>query len=266
MYDTSYHRAANVDDATAKLGAADDGKYLSGGMTLLPTMKQRLAAPSDLIDLTHIGDMHGITITDNLVRIGAATTHHDVANNAELQANCPAICDLASHIGDPAVRYRGTIGGSIANNDPAADYPAAMMALNAQIITNQRKIDTDDFFTGMFETALKEDEIVVAVEFPGPAKAAYAKFPNPASRYAMAGVFVAKLKNGMVRVGVTGAGSDGVYRPDDMEKALADSWSPDALDSCTVDAGDMLSDIHGSAEYRANLVKVMGKRAVAAAG
>jgi len=187
-------------------------------------------------------------------------------SNAELQANCPAICDLASHIGDPAVRYRGTIGGSIANNDPAADYPAAMMALNAQIITNQRKIDTDDFFTGMFETALKEDEIVVAVEFPGPAKAAYAKFPNPASRYAMAGVFVAKLKNGMVRVGVTGAGSDGVYRPDDMEKALADSWSPDALDSCTVDAGDMLSDIHGSAEYRANLVKVMGKRAVAAAG
>lgn len=266
MYETSYHRASSVDDAVAKLGSADDGKFLSGGMTLLPTMKMRLAAPTDLVDLTGIEDMNGISVDGNLVRIGAAMTHYEVANNAELQAACPGICELASHIGDPAVRNRGTIGGSIANNDPAADYPAAMMALNAQIITNKRKIDTDDFFTGMFETALADDEIVVAIEFPAPAKGAYAKFPNPASRYAMAGVFVAKLKNGMVRVGVTGASSGGVYRPDDMEKALADSWSAGALDGCDVDEGDMMADIHGSAAYRANLVKVMAKKAVTAAG
>ncbi|MEO1397614.1 MAG: xanthine dehydrogenase family protein subunit M [Pseudomonadota bacterium] len=266
MYETTYHRASDVNDAVAKMGSADDGKFLAGGQTLLPTMKQRLAAPSDLIDLTRIGDMHGISVDGNMIRIGAATTHAEVAGSAELRAACPSICDLASHIGDPAVRHRGTIGGSIANNDPAADYPAAMMALNAQITTSQRKIDADDFFTGMFETALNDDEIVVAVEFPAPAMGAYAKFPNPASRYAMAGVFVAKLKNGMVRVGVTGASSGGVYRPSDMEDALKADWSADALDSCSVDEGDMLSDIHGTSAYRANLVKVMAKRAVAAAG
>ncbi|MEL6965756.1 MAG: xanthine dehydrogenase family protein subunit M [Pseudomonadota bacterium] len=265
MYETSYHRASDVNDAVTKMGGADDGKFLSGGQTLLPTMKQRLAAPSDLIDLTHIGDMHGISIDGNMIRIGAATTHNEVATHAELRALCPSICDLAAHIGDPAVRHRGTIGGSIANNDPAADYPAAMMALNAQIITSQRKIDTDDFFTGMFETALKDDEVIVAVEFPAPAKGAYAKFPNPASRYAMAGVFAAKLKNGMVRVGVTGASSGGVYRPADMEDALKADWSEAAIDGCTVDEGDMLSDIHGSSAYRANLVKVMAKRAIASA-
>jgi len=266
MYETSYHRASSVDDAVSKIGGADDGKLLSGGMTLLPTMKARLAAPSDLVDLTHIADMKGISIDDNKVRIGAATTHSEVANSAELAAACPSICDLASHIGDPAVRHRGTIGGSVANNDPAADYPAALMALNAQIVTNKRTIDTDDFFTGMFETALADDEVIVAVEFSAPAKAAYAKFPNPASRYAMAGVFVAKLKNGMVRVGVTGASSGGVYRPADMEEALAGSWDASAIEGCNQSEDDMLADIHGSAAYRANLVKVMAKRAVAAAG
>ena len=265
MYETSYHRASSVDDAVAKLGGADDGKLLSGGMTLLPTMKARLAAPSDLVDLTHIADMSGISVSGGTIRIGAATTHSEVANNAELRAACPAICDLASHIGDPAVRHRGTIGGSIANNDPAADYPAGMMALNAQIVTNSRSIAADDFFTGMFETALGDDEVVVAVEFSAPEKAAYAKFPNPASRYAMAGVFAAKLSDG-VRVGVTGASSNGVYRPANMEEALAGNWSADALESCDQDEGNMLSDIHGSAAYRANLVKVMAKRAVAAAG
>ena len=175
------------------------------------------------------------------------------------------ICSLASHIGDPAVRHCGTIGGSIANNDPAADYPAAMIALDATIVTNKRKIRAEKFFTGMFETALKDDEMIKAVTFKVPKSGAYAKFPNPASRYAMAGVFVADHGKKDIRVGVTGASSDGVYRAKDMEKALGGSLSADALDSCTVDEGDMLSDIHGSAAYRANLVKVMAKRAVAAA-
>ncbi len=266
MYNTNYHRAESTDDAIAKLGASDDGKFVSGGQTLIPTMKQRLAAPSDLIDLCHIEAMKGITIDGNQITIGAATCHADVATSKELAAVCPAICDLASHIGDPHVRNMGTIGGSIANNDPAADYPSAMMALNAQIMTNKRTIDTDDFFTGMFDTALEEDEIITAVTFPAPAKAAYSKFPNPASRYAMAGVFVAKLKNGMARVGVTGAGSDGVFRHEGMEEALTSDWSADAIADASVDEGDMLSDLHGDAAYRANLVKVMAKRAVEKAG
>ncbi len=266
MYNTQYHRASSTDDAVKKLAASKDGKFVSGGQTLIPTMKQRLADPSDLIDLRHIDAMQGITIDGGQVTIGAATTHAEVATSSELRAVCASICDLASHIGDPHVRHMGTIGGSIANNDPAADYPAAMMALNAQIMTTKRTIDTDDFFTGMFETALEEDEIVTAVTFPAPAKAAYSKFPNPASRYAMAGVFAAKLKNGMARVGVTGAGSDGVFRHGGMEEVLTSDWSADAIADCGVDEGEMLSDIHGDAAYRANLVKVMAKRAVEAAG
>lgn len=266
MYETNYHRASSAEEAAALMGKSDNAKFLAGGQTLLPTMKQRLADPSDLIDLRHIDAMKGITIDGNQVTIGAATTHAEVASSAELRKVCPAICDLAGHIGDPAVRHMGTIGGSIANNDPAADYPAAMMALNAQIMTNKRTIDTDDFFVGMFETALEEDEIITAVTFPAPAKAAYVKYPNPASRYAMCGVFVAKLKNGMARVGVTGAGSDGVFRHEEMEGILSSDWSADAIAGCSVDEGNMLSDIHGDSAYRANLVKVMAKRAVAAAG
>ncbi|MEL7272339.1 MAG: xanthine dehydrogenase family protein subunit M [Pseudomonadota bacterium] len=262
MYETSYHRAASIDDAAAAMSGADDGKFLSGGQTLLPTMKQRLAAPSDLIDLTHVDGMVGITVSGKDVTIGAATTHAEVASSAELAAVCPCISDLAGMIGDPAVRHRGTIGGSIANNDPAADYPAALVALGATVVTNKREIAADDFFTGMFETALEEDEIVTAVKYNAPASGSYQKFRNPASRYAMAGVFVAKHADG-VRVAVTGAGSDGVYRATDMEEALAGSMSADALDGCSVDEGNMLSDIHGSAAYRANLVKVMAKRAVA---
>ncbi|MFD0916959.1 FAD binding domain-containing protein [Pseudahrensia aquimaris] len=265
MYETSYHRASSADDAVAKMAGADDGKFIAGGQTLLPTMKARLAAPSDLIDVTHIGDMHGITINGKNVRIGAATTHNEVATNAELRKVCPSISNLASHIGDPAVRHRGTIGGSVANNDPAADYPSAMMALGATIHTTKRELAAEDFFTGMFETALDDDEVITAVSFTAPEKGAYAKFPNPASRYAMAGVFVAHGADG-VRVAVTGASSGGVYRATDMEAALSSSWSPDALDGCDQDAGMMLSDIHGTSEYRANLVKVMAKRAVAAAG
>ena len=266
MYATNYHRASSADEAAAMMGKSDNAKFLGGGQTLLPTMKQRLADPSDLIDLRHIDAMKGITIDGNQVTIGAGTTHAEVANSAELRKVCPAICNLAGLIGDPAVRHMGTIGGSIANNDPAADYPAAMMALNAQIMTNKRTIDTDDFFVGMFETALEEDEIITAVTFPAPAKAAYCKYPNPASRYAMCGVFVAKLKNGMARVGVTGAGSNGVFRHEEMESILSGDWSAGAIAGCSVDEGEMLSDIHGDSAYRANLVKVMAKRAVAAAG
>ncbi|MEE9374919.1 MAG: xanthine dehydrogenase family protein subunit M [Rhizobiaceae bacterium] len=268
MYETTYSRAKDANDAAKKLRAADDGKYLAGGMTLLPTMKQRLAAPSDLIDLTHIKGMGDIKVSRKNVTIGAAATHADVATNAKIMKVCPSLCALASHIGDPHVRNRGTIGGSVANNDPAADYPAAMIALNATIVTNKRKIKADRFFVDLFETALKEDEFIKAVTFTAPKKAAYAKFPNPASRYAMAGVFVAdhggtKTKRD-IRVGVTGASSGGVYRAKDMEKALKKSFSADALGVCKVDADDMLSDIHGSSAYRANLVMVMAKRAVAA--
>lgn len=260
MYETKYQRAQSVDAAASALGAAEDGKLLSGGMTLIPTMKQRLAAPSDVVDLTHIDALNGITIDGSSVTIGATTTHAEVASSGELASVCPSICELASHIGDPHVRHRGTIGGSIANNDPAADYPAAMVALDAQIMTNKRTIGADDFFTGLFETALEDDEIITAVSFSAPAKGAYAKFPNPASRYAMAGVFVANSDNG-TRVAVTGAGNDGVFRHGEMEAALDGNFSADAIADASVDEGDMLEDIHGSAAYRANLVKVMAKKA-----
>ena len=265
MYATNYHRASSVADAVKLQSSSDEAKYVSGGMTLIPTMKQRLAAPSDLVDLRHVAELKGISVDGNRVRIGAGTTHYEVLTSAEIKAVCPAICHLASHIGDPHVRHMGTIGGSIANNDPAADYPSAMLALGATIVTDRREISAGDFFTGLFETALEDGEIVTAVTFAAPAKAGYSKFPNPASRYAMAGVFVAKGADGSVRVAVTGAGSDGVFRHEGMERALAANWSPEAVAGVSVDAGGLLSDIHGSAEYRANLVKVMAKRAVAAA-
>ena len=265
MYDTTYHKASSATDAALLLSGAEDGKVLAGGQTLIPTMKARLAAPSDLIDVSGISEMKGVCVTGTSVSIGAATTHADVASNAELKGICPSICALAENIGDPAVRHRGTLGGSIANNDPAADYPAAMLALNATIRTTKREIGADDFFTGMFDTALDEDEIILSVTFDAPPKAAYAKFANPASRYAMCGVYVAQSDDG-VRVAVTGAGADGVFRADDMEAALAADFSADAIDGCEVDEGNMLSDIHGDSAYRANLVKVMAKRAVQAAG
>ena len=266
MYNTNYQRVSSTDEAVAAMAAAEDGKYMSGGQTLIPTMKQRLASPSDVIDLRHIDAMKGITIDGNQVTIGAATTHAEVASSEELGGVCGGIRSLAGHIGDPHVRNMGTIGGSIANNDPAADYPAAMMALNAQIMTNKRTIAADDFFTGMFETALEDDEIITAVSYTAPQKCAYSKFPNPASRYAMAGVFVADHGDGNVRVAVTGAGSDGVFRHEGMESALSSNFSADAIADASVDEGELLSDIHGDATYRANLVKVMAKRAVEAAG
>jgi carbon-monoxide dehydrogenase medium subunit len=263
MYSVTYHRASSVAEAV-KLAKNGDAKFLSGGMTLIPAMKTRLAAPSDLIDISRIPILVGITITGKTVTIGAATTHSDVATNAKLQKVCPALTHLAGHIGDPHVRHKGTIGGSIANNDPAADYPAAMLALDATIITNKRKIAASKFFTGLFETALKDGEIITAVTFTVPAKAGYAKFPNPASRYAMAGVFVAKGKDG-VRAAVTGAGENGVFRSKELEAALSKKFDASALEGVKIPAGTIMGDIHASPEYRANLVVVMAKRATAAA-
>jgi aerobic carbon-monoxide dehydrogenase medium subunit len=264
MYETNYHRASSVSDAVKLLKKAEDPKILAGGMTLIPTMKQRLASPSDLVDITKISDLVGIKVSGKTVTIGAATTHFDVSTNEKLAKVCPALCALASHIGDPHVRYRGTIGGSISNNDPAADYPSAMLALNATIITDKRTIAADKFFKGLFETALKDGEIVTAIEFTAPSKAAYSKFPNPASRYAMAGVFVAKDKDG-VRVAVTGAGETGVYRHKAMEAALDNKFEAASIDGVKVDGKGLMTDMHASADYRAALIKVMAKRAVAAA-
>lgn len=261
MYETNYHRAKTASEAVKLIKAADDGKFIAGGHTLLPTMKARLAAPSDLVDLRHIGDLSGIKVSGKNVSIGAGTTHAEVASNAKLAKVCPAVCALAGNIGDPHVRHLGTIGGSLANNDPAADYPAAMLALGATIVTNRRKISADRFFKGLFETALGDDELVKEITFTAPPKAGYAKFPNPASRYAMTGVFVARNKEG-VRVAVTGAGEDGVFRAKKMEKALNAKFDAASLDGMSVPADGLMGDIHGSPEYRANLVAVMAKRAV----
>jgi carbon-monoxide dehydrogenase medium subunit len=265
MYETNYHRPRDLAEAENQFAAAAEGRYLAGGMTLLPTMKQRLAAPSDLVDLGRLAELKGIAVTADTITIGAGVTHAEVAGAAEIRAALPALAALAGQIGDPHVRHRGTIGGSLANDDPAADYPAAVLALGATIRTTRRELAAEDFFQGLFTTALEEGEIIVSVTFPVPARAAYAKFPNPASRYAMAGVFVAAMRDGDVRVGVTGAGQDGVYRETAFEAALADDFSPAALEPLGVDPAGMLADLHGSAAYRANLVKVMAKRAVAAA-
>jgi aerobic carbon-monoxide dehydrogenase medium subunit len=263
MYNFEYHQAKSVDEAS-KLATKDEAKLMAGGMTLIPTLKQRLAKPSDVIDLGKIAELKGIKKDGNAVVIGAMTRHVDVANSDVVKSSIPALAHLAAHIGDPAVRNRGTCGGSIANNDPAADYPSAVVALNATVITNKRKIAADDFFKGMFETALQPGEIITAVSFPVPEKAAYMKFPNPASRYAIVGVFVAKTGNN-VRVGVTGAGAS-VFRQKDMEAALAKSWNADAIKGIAQKQDGLNSDIHASAEYRAHLVGVMARRAVAAAG
>jgi carbon-monoxide dehydrogenase medium subunit len=265
MYAVNYHKPASIEDAVAAIGGADEAKILAGGQTLLPTMKQHLAAPSDVVDIRGIGGMTDIAVRGDTVTIGAAATHAAVAGSSEVGSVCPALGALAAGIGDPAVRHMGTIGGSIANNDPAADYPAGLLGLGATIVTNQREIAADDFFTGMFSTALEDGEIITAVSVSKPDRAGYAKFRNPASRYAMVGVFVAQTGGG-VRVAVTGAGEDGVFRHAGLEAALADNWSPDAVDAVDVSADGLMSDIHALADYRAHLIKVMAKRAVAAAG
>ncbi len=262
MYNFNYHQAKSVDEASKLVTSVDDGKIMAGGMTLIPTLKQRLAKPSDVIDLGKIPEIKGIKKEGNNIVIGAMTRHFDVANSDVVKSAIPGLAHLASHIGDPAVRNRGTMGGSVANNDPAADYPSAVLALNATVITNKRSIAGDDFFKGMFETALQDGEIITAISFPIPEKSWYMKFPNPASRYAVVGVYVAKTGSN-VRVAVTGAGPS-VFRQKDMEAALAKSFTPDAIKSIVQKQDNLNSDIHASAEYRAHLVNVMARRAVAA--
>src|ERR1700761_6847321 len=266
MYETTYHRPASVAEAAALFAKGSEPKYLAGGHTLIPVMKQRLASPSDVIDLGRIKELIGIEVSADALTIKAATPHYDVATDATVQKAIPALAYLASLIGDPAVRHRGTIGGSLANNDPAADYPAAVLALGATIKTDKRSIAADDFFKGLFSTALEDGEIITAVVLPVPAKAGYAKFPHPASRFALTGVFVAKTKSGDVRVVATGASQTGVMRGPAIEAALKANWSAGALDNVTISASGLLNDIHGSADYRANLIKVMAQRAVMAAG
>lgn len=265
MYQTNYHRPTSVDDAVATLSGAEDGKYLAGGQTLLSTMKQRLAAPTDLVDLRGIPGLSGITVDGDAVTIGAAVTHAEVASSPDVVGAIPALAALAGHIGDPAVRHMGTIGGSLANNDPAADYPAAALGLNATIFTNQREIPAEAYFQGLFATALEDDEIITSVRFPRPKRAAYQKFAQPASRFALVGVLVAETAEG-VRVAVTGAGSDGVFRAEGLEQALSANFAASALDGTSVDADGLLNDIHATPDYRAHLVRVLAQRAVAAAG
>jgi len=261
MYEFNYQRPATLAEAASLLGASEDGIFMAGGQTLLPTMKQRLAAPSDVIDLTAIDEIKGVTVDGNHVTIGAGTVHAAVAADANLAATIPAISSLAANIGDAQVRNRGTIGGSIANNDPAADYPGAIVGLKSVITTDQREISGDDFFTGMFDTALEEGEIVSSVRFEVPDRAAYAKFPNPASRYAVTGVMVA-CYGSEVRVAVTGA-APCVFRATDMETALSSGgFSAAALDAVVISPDELNNDLHASGEYRANLVKVMAQRAV----
>ncbi|WP_027533456.1 xanthine dehydrogenase family protein subunit M [Bradyrhizobium sp. WSM3983] len=266
MYQTTYHRASSVDEAASLFAKGSEAKFLAGGQTLLPVMKQRLASPSDVIDLGKIKELIGVEASGDMLTVKAATPHYDVATSEAAKKTIPALAYLASLIGDPAVRYRGTIGGSIANNDPAADYPAALLALGATVKTSKRSIAAEDFFQGLFTTALEDGEIITAVSFPVPAKAGYAKMRHPASRFALTAVFVAQTKSGEIRVAATGASQSGVMRIPAIEAALKANWSPSALDNVSIPASGLLADIHGTAEYRANLVKVMAQRAVTAAG
>lgn len=263
MYEFNYHRPATLSEAGNILASCDDPKVLAGGMTLLPTMKFRLARPSDVVDIGGIAELRGIRDSGNRLEIGALARHADVATSDIVRSQIPALAALANLIGDPQVRNRGTIGGSIANNDPSADYPAAALALDAVIKTTQREIPAGKFFTGMFETSLEPNELVVAISIMKPKRAAYAKHANPASRYAIAGVMVAELKAG-VRVAVTGA-APCVFRATNLEQALEKEFNASALNGLAVDPAEMNSDLHASPEYRAHLVLVMARRAVEAA-
>jgi len=264
MYQFDYQTPDSIEAALAALRGNDEAKILAGGMTLLPTMKMRLARPDVLIDINCIGSLAGIGKEDGEIVIGAMTRHADVAASKPVRDNIPALAHLAEAIGDPQVRNRGTLGGSVANNDPTADYPAGLVGLGATVVTDRREIAADDFFTDMFETALEDDEIITAVRFPVPERAAYMKFPNPASRYAIVGVMVAQAPDG-IRVAVTGAGPC-VFRVAAMEDALQQDFTPDAIASIAVDGAGFNEDIHASAAYRAHLVTVMARRALAALG
>ena len=263
MYRFDYQSPDSLETALAALRDGDESKLVAGGMTLLPTMKLRLARPAELIDLNGIESLAGISEKDGMIMIGAMTRHTDVAASDLVRKRIPALAHLAGLIGDPQVRNRGTIGGSIANNDPAADYPAGVLGLGGNVVTDRREIEADAFFPDMFETVLEEDEIITAVHFPIPRRAAYRKFPNPASRYAIVGVMVAQTEGG-VRVAVTGA-APCVFRMTAMEDALSKEFSPEAIASIAVDDTEFNEDIHASPAYRANLVGVMARRAVVAA-
>jgi carbon-monoxide dehydrogenase medium subunit len=264
MYQTVYVRPGSIAEAHDLLLANPEAKLVSGGQTLVPTLRQRLARPSHVIDIARIAELQGITADGDTITIGAATTHAEVATSDLVNAKIPGLAGLAGRIGDPLVRHRGTIGGSVANNDPAADYPAALVALNATVHTRKRAIGAGDFFTGLFETALEPGEIVVRVSFPVPQKSAYEKFVQPASRFALVGVFVAVLADGSVRVAVTGAGPV-VFRATAIEAALAGNFTAEAAESVVISAEGLNGDMHGSAEYRAHLVPVLAGRAAAAA-
>ena len=264
MYEFKYHRPGTVRQAANLLAKNEDAKLIAGGHTLVPVMKQRLAAPPHIVDLSHIDGLDGIEVKGRNLVIGALAKHANVATSAVVGESIPALAEMAALIGDPAVRHKGTIGGSLANNDPTADYPAACLALGATIVTNKRKLKPEEFFQGLFTTALEADEIITKVSFPIPKKAAYQKFRNQASRYALVGVFVARLPSG-VRVTVTGAGSDGVFRVAAFEEALQKSFRAKAIEGIEVSADGLNSDLHGSADYRAHLIGVLAKRAVDAA-
>ena len=264
MYNFTYHRPSGLRQAGNMLTKLEDAKLLAGGQTLIPVMKQRLASPANIVDLNKVDGLAGIELKGRSLVIGAMTRHVDVANSDVVKTNLPALADLAEMVGDPHVRHRGTLGGSIANNDPNADYPAACLGLGATIITTKRRIPADDFFKGMFETALEPDEIITKVNFPLAKKAGYIKFRNPASRFALVGVFVSK-RGSDIRVAVTGAGASGVFRVAAFEEALKKRFAAKSLDGLTVPASGLASDIHGSAEYRAHLIGVLAKRAVAKA-
>lgn len=264
MYAFEYKKVSSLGEAQQAFDSADDGTFMAGGMTLIPTMKQRLAMPSDVIDLGGIDGLSGISVDGDTVTIGAMTCHADVAASDDVQKAIPALAHLASLIGDPQVRNRGTIGGSIANNDPAADYPGALVGLGATVHTTKKEVAADDFFTDLFETALEEGELITKVTFPVPDTAAYRKFPNPASRYSVVGAFVAKTKDG-IRVAITGAGPT-VFRVTEMEQALTSSFTADAIADITVPADNLNGDLHATAEYRAHLIGVMAKRAISDCG
>src|SRR6188474_516946 len=262
MYEFKYHRPTTVRQAANLLAKHSEAKLLAGGHSLIPVMKLRLAKPSDLIDLSQIEGLSGVELKGRSIVIGAMTKHGDVANSQIVKDALPVLSQVPGSIGDPAVRHRGTIGGSLANNDPNADYPAAALGLGATIITNKRRITADDFFKGMFETALEPDEIITKISFPLAKKAAYQKFKHPASGFALVGVFVSK-RGADIRVAVTGAGANGVFRVKEFEEALKKRFSPKSLEGLSVKPDGLNSDIHAGADYRAHLIGVLARRAVA---
>lgn len=263
MYDFSYTKPSSIPDAVKALGADPEAKAIAGGQTFIPVLKQRLARPTALVDLSNLG-LTGIAAEPGKITIGAMTTHHQIESDEDVKRSIPGLAKMASWIGDTQVRHRGTMGGSLANNDPSACYPSAVLAIGATIHTDHRSIPADEFFQGMFTTALEPGELITAIEFPIPEKSNYEKFRNPASRYAMVGVFVAKGPAG-VRVAITGAGQGGVFRHTEMEQALTANWSADAIRDIKTPADGLNGDIHASPEYRAHLIGVMARRAVSAA-